>query len=243
MKYFSKMGFGLIAVGLVFAGLAARPLWPEAQGLQGAWRWQENSRELVVSFVDDYCLVVAFDPVNRKFEYSWGGPCQVQGNQLEIGVQFHTSQKEEVGKGLRFTVKYKRNSLVLPLLSEGQEWQRIDQGEGALAGVWRFAGRKQGDKITETALADRRTLKVLTGTRFQWAAINIGTKEFFGTGGGTYTFDQGKYTEHIEFFSRDSSRVGATLQFEGQIQEGVWHHSGLNSRGEPLYEIWKRLKS
>jgi hypothetical protein len=79
-------------------------------------------------------------------------------------------------------------------------------------------------------LGARRTLKILTGTRFQWAAINIETKEFFGTGGGRYTFENGKYTEHIEFFSRDSSRVGASLGFDGKIESGAWHHSGLSSR-------------
>ena len=55
------------------------------------------------------------------------------------------------------------------------------------------------------------------------------------------TFENGKYTEHIEFFSRDSSRVGASLGFDGKIENGAWHHSGLSSRGEPIYEIWKHL--
>src|SRR5574343_326746 len=82
--------------------------------------------------------------------------------------------------------------------------------------------------------------KLLTGTRFQWFAINIETGEFSGTGGGTYQFINGKYTENIEFFSRDSSRVGASLQFSAKIEEGKWHHSGLSSKGDPIYEIWTR---
>lgn len=57
----------------------------------------------------------------------------------------------------------------------------------------------------------RKTIKILSGTRFQWAAINSETGEFFGTGGGNYTFKDGKYTENIEYFSRDASRVGASL--------------------------------
>jgi hypothetical protein len=86
----------------------------------------------------------------------------------------------------------------------------------------------------------RRTIKLLTGTRFQWIAINSETKEFFGTGGGTYTFENGKYTEHIEFFSRDSTRVGASLSFDGKVEGNNWHHSGLSSKGEPINEVWTR---
>lgn len=82
----------------------------------------------------------------------------------------------------------------------------------------------------------------MSGTRFQWAAINPETKEFFGTGGGTYTFVNGKYTENIEFFSRDNSRVGASLSFKGEVKDGQWHHSGNSSTGNPIYEIWSREK-
>ncbi len=86
------------------------------------------------------------------------------------------------------------------------------------------------------------TVKTLTDTRFQWAAINPETKEFFGTGGGTYTFKNGKYTGNIEFFSRDSSRVGASLFFDGKLNNGQWHHSGLSSKGDSIYEVWSRVK-
>ena len=87
----------------------------------------------------------------------------------------------------------------------------------------------------------RKTLKILSDSRFQWAAINPATKEFFGTGGGSYTFVDGKYTEHIEFFSRDSSRVGASLIFNGQLINGNWHHSGKSSKGDDIYEVWSRI--
>jgi hypothetical protein len=52
----------------------------------------------------------------------------------------------------------------------------------------------------------------------------------------------GKYTENILFFSRDNSRVGAQLTFDGKIEDGNWHHSGLSSKGDPIYEIWSRVK-
>ena len=89
----------------------------------------------------------------------------------------------------------------------------------------------------------RKTLKMLTGTRFQWFAINPETKQFSGTGGGTYSFENGKYTENIWSFSRDSSRVGAKLVFDGKLVDGKWHHSGLSSKGDKIYEVWGRANS
>ena len=81
-------------------------------------------------------------------------------------------------------------------------------------------------------------MKILSGTRFQWIAYNTETMEFSGTGGGRYAADNGTYTEMIQFFSRDDSRVGAELSFQFERQGNDWHHTDSNSRGEPMYEIW-----
>ena len=75
---------------------------------------------------------------------------------------------------------------------------------------------------------------------FQWIAYNTDSFKFFGSGGGSYTSENGIYTEKIEFFSRDDSRVGAELQFNYELKGDDWHHTGKNSRGEPMYEIWSR---
>ena len=69
-------------------------------------------------------------------------------------------------------------------------------------------------------------------------AFNSKTKEFYGTGGGEYSAENGKYTENIQFFSRDNSRVGASLGFDFELKDGEWHHSGKSSKGDPIYEIW-----
>ena len=50
--------------------------------------------------------------------------------------------------------------------------------------------------------------------------------------------ENGKYVENIEFFSRDSTRVGHSLEFDFEIKEGDWHHKGFSSKGDPKYEIW-----
>jgi hypothetical protein len=97
-----------------------------------------------------------------------------------------------------------------------------------------------GDGMQEITPGARRTMKILSGTRFQWIAYNTDTKEFFGTGGGTYTTEKGKYTENIQFFSRDNSRVGQSLEFDFSLEDGNWRHKGLSSKGDPIDEVWTK---
>ncbi len=83
-------------------------------------------------------------------------------------------------------------------------------------------------------------MKILSGTRFQWIAYNTKTKQFLASGGGTYSTQHGIYTENIEFFSRDDTRVGLQLKFDFDIENGEWHHSGLSSKGDPIDEVWSK---
>ena len=65
-------------------------------------------------------------------------------------------------------------------------------------------------------------------------------KIFIATGGGTYTTKNGVYTENIEFFSRDSTRVGMKLKFEYSLKDVNWNHKGFSSRGKSINEIWTK---
>jgi hypothetical protein len=122
-----------------------------------------------------------------------------------------------------------------------QIWSRIDNGSpGQLAGAWLITGRMEGSDMTKITPGARRTMKILSGTRFQWIAYNVESKEFLGTGGGTYTTANGKYTEVIDFFSRDSSRVGKSLQFDFSLSEENWRHKGFSSKGDPIDEVWTK---
>jgi hypothetical protein len=129
------------------------------------------------------------------------------------------------------------------MMADGAAWTRTDDGApGALEGSWLMTGRKRDGEISTRRPGARRTMKILSGTRFQWIAYNVETKEFFGSGGGTYSTADGKYTESIEFFSRDDTRTGRSLEFQYDMVEGVWHHIGKSTAGEPMHEVWNRRK-
>lgn len=210
--------------------------------LNGAWVSTNNNLTGSLLISDGYCMITTYDKIGKKFIDTWGGSFTVQNNQVKLKVEFNSEDKTQVGKTENYSYSIQNNILTTDGNGERTEWKRVDDAKSDLAGNWRITKRKQADKMDEIPLRPRRTLKLLTGTRFQWAAINVETGEFSGTGGGTYTFKNGKYTEQIEFFSRDNSRVGASLSFDGKLENGDWIHSGLSSTGAPIYEIWSRFK-
>ncbi|NII25722.1 membrane or secreted protein [Pseudoflavitalea sp. X16] len=211
--------------------------------LTGAWHYQEGTHEETLTFVDGYFVQAVFDKTGKQFMYTWGGPYAIKDDKIEVTTQFHTQQREKVGEVVSIAWSDNNGQLVANVDGKEKTWTQTDKGMGDLAGVWRIAGRKQQGQPVTMPLRPRRTLKILSATRFQWVAINIETKEFSGTGGGTYTFKNGKYTENIEFFSRDSTRVGASLTFNGKVRGNEWDHTGLSSKGDPIDEMWKKLNA
>jgi hypothetical protein len=211
--------------------------------LEGAWRLQDGQHEQVLLIKDGYFSHTTFDSRAKKFVQTNGGTIKLNGAKVEIVSEFDTKSVDQIGASKTIDFDLKGNELTMAVGGATQKWTRTDDGSGPLAGTWKITGRKQGGgdivKIHQTG--PRKTLKILTGKRFQWVAINPETREFFGTGGGNYTFANGKYTENIEFFSRDSSRVGASLSFDGKVVDGEWHHSGKSSRGDDIYEVWGRI--
>jgi len=214
-----------------------------ADSLEGAWSLNYGGQDFAILFEDGYCMFTQYNLKEKKFGLTAGGPFTIEDGKIRIKTEFNSANKSEVGKMQEYGYKLSGNELTTSLEGFELKWKRVDAGEKNLAGNWRIIKRKQGEALSDIPLRARRTLKLLTATRFQWAAINIETGEFSGTGGGTYTFKDGKYTEYIEFFSRDSSRVGMSLTFDGKLEDGNWIHSGKSSKGEPIYEIWGALKS
>lgn len=235
-----KLVLPLLVFISVVAGAFTHPF--QAAALNGAWHITTGTQQQLLIFEDGYYTCTQFDKANKKFILSFGGTYNFEAKELHTTIEFHTANKELVGTAQNSVVSVTGNQLNFAIEGMGNNWSRIDNGESTLAGNWRITGRMQNAQMQAMQRGDRKTLKILSGTRFQWMAINPATKEFFGTGGGTYTFKEGKYTETIEFFSRDSSRVGAVLVFDGAVNNNVWTHKGLTSKGEPLHEEWTKEK-
>lgn len=214
-----------------------------AQSIIGAWEnhsTSENGDQIknVMVFVDGYHVSTTFHATTGKFIETQGGSWTLEGNILTETIEFDTTHPERVGTEITYKVNVSNNEL--KFVDQNLKWTRIDNGQpGALHGAWLMSGRVvDGKAQTRDTSGPRKTMKILSGTRFQWIAYNTETKQFMGTGGGTYTTINGDYTENIEFFSRDDSRVGMSLKFNYELVEGQWHHKGFSSKGDPINEIW-----
>ena len=233
--------FLFISVSIISFLLAERKI-AEQPAIVGAWAAKQGNTSYTLVFQDDYFSFVSFDIPGKAFVHTYGGTFTVSNGQLHVNIEFDSKTKAEVGSQKHFATAIKGNLLTLDTGNGIKEWKRVDDGKDALAGNWRITGRMRNGQIEKIPLTARKTIKLLSGTRFQWIALNTDTKEFFGTGGGSYTFKDGKYTENIEFFSRDSSRVGAVLTFDGSVNNKVWTHKGLSSKGDPIHEEWTKEK-
>ena len=220
-------------------------LFSYAQSPVGAWERyynDENGNTIrsVVIFSEKFQSIAMFNAMSGEFIYSNGGTWELNGNMMTERVEFDTANSERVGNVITFQVMITNDKLSLP--ESDWHFSRIDDGgPGDLCGAWLMSGRyRNGVKQLRNIDRPRKTMKILSGTRFQWIAFDTEKKEFKGTGGGTYTTIDGKYSENIEFFSRDNSRVGMSLEFNYNIEKGDWIHRGKTSKGNPLHEIWEK---
>ena len=215
-----------------------------AQEPEGSWKLIERNGEAVedmevVQIIQDgYFAVGAKMKNGNKFHSARGGEFKVNGDELEIIQDFNTENPELVGKEINYNYSKEGNKMIISDPINKYVWEQISDNKNELTRNWVITGRERNGEMNTMTPGDRRTVKILSGDRFQWIAFNSATKEFSGTGGGTYTAEDGKYTENIEFFSRDDSRVGASLDFEYEVKDGEWHHKGKSSKGDPIYEIW-----
>jgi len=227
---------------LLLIGLA------NAQSLEGAWKLVNQNgkavtdQEFIKIYQDNYFSFGVKNVSDNHFIGAGGGPYSYQDGKYSETLDFFTLNPLQIATTTPFKLDWAQGKLVLSAnTNEGmliETWEKISDSKDALTGNWVITGRKREGKISRSTPGARRTVKILSGGRFQWIAFNSETKEFSGTGGGTYTAVDGKYVENITFFSRDDSRVGASLGFDFQVLDGEWYHSGMSSTGSPIYEIW-----
>lgn len=216
----------------------------QAQDIIGAWENDATSEsgdqlKTVITFVDGYLASTTFNASTGKFIATHGGSWTLEDEVMTEKVEFDTTNSDRVGTEISYKLAISDNEI--DILDTHLKFDRIDAGgPGKLQGAWLMSGRIiDGQAQVRNTDSPRKTMKILSGSRFQWIAYNTETKQFMGTGGGTYTTINGDYTESIEFFSKDDSRVGLDLKFKYELIDGQWHHKGLSSKGDPINEVWR----
>lgn len=193
-------------------------------------------------YSDNYFTVTKYNLQSKKFISTKGGFYSLDDRYYEV-LEFNSEDSSSVGDTLYYSnikIELKNDSGKMKI--DGQKFTK-NPNEDQLSGSWLMSGiERRGEMRMRDVNRPRKTMKILAGNRFQWIAYDISKKGFYGTGGGTYTAEDGKYVENIEFFSRDSNTVGKSLEFNFELKDGDWHHKGFSSKGDPKYEIWTQRK-
>ena len=180
-----------------------------------------------ITMDDSYLVETQYVAIPAEFILTRGG--------------FYTKTANVISVDFEFNSNFDKDGLKQMELEWSEDWILLSKEPKDLNGKWLMAGRmtEQGERRRDTS-GPRKTMKFLMDGFFQWIAYNTETFQFFGSGGGYYTTEGGKYTEHIEYFSRDNSRVGAVLPFNYELKGTDWHHQGFSSKGDPMHEIWSK---
>lgn len=235
----------LICLASLVCLTGLKPIFIEPEALIGAWGYgPENHRTVMVS-TGNIFSVTTYDLPGKKFIQSYGGTLKVEGNKMVRMIEWNSADSSQVGKEIINEIALTGGNLVVKSTSE--TWERLDDGKpGALMGAWIITGSFSEDgKVSKRAspFYPRRTMKLLSGKYFQWIAYNVATKTFINAGGGSYTTDNGKYTEQVAFFTKTPESVGKTLVFDYSFVNGDWRHKGQKSTGGPMDECWSRRET
>ncbi|MEN8789276.1 MAG: hypothetical protein ABF295_07145 [Flavobacteriaceae bacterium] len=235
----TTLNIPFITIVLASLMMTAFPL--QAQLIPGIYEATvtDGSKETIHSLKvgPDYIIHNAYRADPPEFVSSWGGFYTISDDEIAVKLEFNSSFESDQMKHKDFSYGQEDGQLLIDDL----RYNKSASSKQALDGYWLFATR--GPDTGQERRGDdrpRKTLKVLMDGSFQWIAYHTESFKFLGTGGGSYTADDGTYSEHIEFFSRDNTRVGAKLEFQYSLEGNDWHHNGKNSRGEPMYEIWSK---
>jgi hypothetical protein len=175
---------------------------------------------------EHYIVETVFASTPAKFVKTLGGFYTKNGNTLVVAQ-------------LEFNSNYEKDGLKSNTWTPNAQWIKKSNAALDLNGKWLMAGRvtSEGERRRDLS-GPRKTMKFLVDGHFQWIAFNTESLAFFGSGGGTYSATEGTYTEQIEYFSRDNSRVGMALSFQYDQKGKDWYHKGKSSKGDPMHEIW-----
>jgi len=209
-----------------------------------SWTFNDNNETEVRIYSDNFFSSTKYNQKNKRFISTYGGKYLFDNNEYYEIIEFNSMDSSQVGDTVylsKVTLKLDNDNGSMKL--DGKKYQKKKNYNSQLNGSWLMSGiERRGEMRMRDVNRPRKTMKMLADGKFQWIAYDTSKKGFYGTGGGSFISENGKYIENIEFFSRDSTRVGYSLEFDFEMKEGDWHHKGFSSKGDPKYEIWTQRR-
>lgn len=207
-----------VTIAIINANCFYKEKYQEPQ-ISGAWQYVNGDIVETMIIQKGYFSKACYDQATHKFINARGGKCSFDENSLKYNLEFDTEDRNAVKNVEEYAYSTESNGRVMRL--DGKDWIRIDGGYGsqpALGGIW---------KTMSQFSSSAKTLQILSGKRFQRFDIDPDKAEFYNTIGGSYSFNDGIYTEIIEFASADTTEIGHVRSYESQIEKNIWRYRSV----------------
>jgi hypothetical protein len=223
-----------------------------SQTLNGAWRLIEKDNssvknEVTKLYSNSYFTYSVYQKDSGNFIEAGGGRYILDFFNYREHYEIDSTNPERSGTTTNYKAIVEDDILQVTNLKTGvvERWEKIDEADDfEMTTCWRIHEKlDEGDsdwRLIE--YGPRKTLKMLTNNYYQVLALNSETGKFVGSSGGTWVKSDDTYTENIKFFSKDQSNVGRSLEFNRKYDDGLWYHTGKNTKGNVLMEKWLRYK-
>lgn len=124
-------------------------------------------------------------------------------------------------------------TLSFPLLNQAQQ----------LEGAFLLRASQYGDKVnSEEKSLSRKVVKIFKDGYWITGFFGHQQHPFDGSGGGTYTTENGKYIETLRFYSWDSTAAGKTYTFDYRLAGDRYFQTGfINSDKYKNYVIKEEM--
>ena len=136
-----------------------------------AWKLEnpDNTTEILL-FSGDYFTWTKHSTDKGAFLWTKGGKWRMDGKKMMLEYEFHTTTPDLVGTIESIQAKAKNQQLKLKKFGK---WMAIEEATSPLTNPYLFSGRKRNGELQRRDTdRPRKTMKVLTDTRFQWIAYN-----------------------------------------------------------------------
>jgi len=220
-----------------------------AQSIAGVWQ-QVNASGNTATLIctENYLMFAVYKVSDKKLVSSGGGSFEILKADaktiLSFKRDFNTEDSTLVGLTVAnvFTVDNKKLTVAQGPLAG--TWSRIEEKASPTPlsnALWRLRAKENKDFKMQTVFKGPfKTIKIFSGQYFQWASFNIDTHQFFGTFGGVFSKNKDKYSEKINFSSKNIKEVGTSFQYDCVLNGKDWIHAGQTSKGERTHEIWEK---
>ena len=152
----------LIAILLCAAAICA-----EAQDLTGAWVSGPEDNQIVVIVSGQYFTAAVYNKKTGAYIGTCGGKWRIEKDEFVETHEFNTMKPEWIGTELRSKYSLKDKTLLFTTPEKTETFQKIDDGKpGQLAGAWLITGRMSDSGMRKMVPGARKTMKVLSRTRF-----------------------------------------------------------------------------